>query len=88
LERSTVGRLFPIPGTVKLCESPSKAGGLPIRVTSSCYRCVMTTLPQGELSHDPQILRTIVHQNQANAGVYAAVLQGGTLRRGDPVRCE
>jgi hypothetical protein len=48
----------------------------------------MTTLAQGDLSRDPGILRAAVQHNQAKVGVYAAVVRGGTIRRGDPVRIE
>ncbi len=57
-----------------------------LRITGGCYRCVMTTLPQGDLPHDMGILRTIAQHNNAHAGVNAAVLQGGTIRSGDAVR--
>jgi len=57
-------------------------------VTGPCGRCVMTTLPQGDLPMDPGILRTAAQHNQVNVGVYAAVLRGGTIHRGDPVRIE
>jgi len=57
-------------------------------VTGPCPRCVMTTLPQGDLPKDPGILRAAAQHNQANVGVYAAVVQGGTIRRGDPIRVE
>ena len=46
----------------------------------------MTTLGQGDLPKDPGVLRTAAKWNDANVGVYASVLQGGTVRRGDPVR--
>ena len=59
-----------------------------LRITGPCPRCVMTTLPQGDLPKDPGILRTAAQHNQVNVGVYAAVLRGGTIRRGDPVRLE
>jgi hypothetical protein len=59
-----------------------------LNVTGPCARCVMTTLPQGDLPRDPGILRTAAQHNQVNVGVYAAVLRGGTIRRGDPVRLE
>ena len=57
-----------------------------LSITGPCPRCVMTTLPQGELPRDPGILRTTVEHNRGNVGVYAAVVRGGTIRRGDRVR--
>jgi uncharacterized protein len=59
-----------------------------LSITGPCGRCVMTTLPQGDLPKDAGILRTAVQQNQANVGVYASVLQGGKVRRGDTIRLE
>jgi len=59
-----------------------------IRVTGPCPRCVMTTLAQGDLPRDLGILRTAARENRAHVGVYAAVVQPGTIRRGDPVRLE
>jgi len=57
-----------------------------LRVTGPCGRCVMTTLAQGDLPKDVGILRTAAKYNQAQVGAYAAVLQGGVIRRGDAVR--
>jgi uncharacterized protein len=59
-----------------------------LNITGPCGRCVMTTLAQGDLSKDPGILRTAAQHNQVNVGVYAAVVRGGTIRRGDPVTIE
>jgi uncharacterized protein YcbX len=56
-----------------------------LRVTGPCTRCVMTTLPQGDLPKDAGILRTAAQHNQVNVGVYADVIAGGPIRRGDPV---
>ena len=59
-----------------------------LRIIRPCGRCVMTTLPQVDLPHDSGILRTAVRHNSGNVGVYATVLQGGTVRGGDGVRLE
>jgi uncharacterized protein len=59
-----------------------------LRVTGPCTRCVMTTLPQGDLPRDLGILRTTARYNQVHAGVYASVHKGGTIRRGHLVRIE
>lgn len=56
-----------------------------LSITGPCPRCVMTTLPQGDLPKDPGILRTAAQHNQVNVGVYASVLRGGRVRRGDAV---
>jgi uncharacterized protein YcbX len=59
-----------------------------LSITGPCPRCVMTTLAQGDLPRDVGILRTAAQHNHANVGVYASVLQGGKVRRGDSVRLE
>jgi uncharacterized protein len=56
-----------------------------IAVTDHCKRCVMTTLPQGDLAMDPAILHTVTMQNNTRAGIYAAVTRPGRIRVGDPV---
>lgn len=61
---------------------------LRLNITGPCPRCVMTTLPQGDLPADPGILRTAAQHNHVHVGVYAGVLRGGTIRCGDPVRLE
>ncbi len=62
--------------------------GVRLKIDLSCARCVMTTLAQGDLPKDPGILRTAARHNQVNVGVYASVLQGGKIRRGDSIRLE
>jgi uncharacterized protein YcbX len=59
-----------------------------LSITGPCARCVMTTLAQGDLPKEAGILRTAAQQNHANVGVYASVLQGGRVRRGDSVTLE
>jgi uncharacterized protein len=75
-ENAWVGHTLAIGDTIRL------------NVTGPCPRCVMTTLPQGDLPKDAGILRTAAQHNQASVGVYASVLRGGTIRRGDAVRLE
>lgn len=59
-----------------------------LKVVEPCTRCIMTTLPQGDLPKDAGILRTVARHNSSAVGVRMAVLQGGTVKRGDPVRVE
>ncbi|MFZ0345729.1 MAG: MOSC domain-containing protein [Nitrososphaeraceae archaeon] len=59
-----------------------------LRVTGPCTRCVMITLPQGDLPRDSGILKTVARFNQVNTGVYASVLRSGTIHRGDLARLE
>lgn len=59
-----------------------------LKIEKPCPRCVMPTLPQGEISKDLGILRTAVKHNQGNVGVYASVLQSGLVQSGDRVRIE
>jgi uncharacterized protein YcbX len=59
-----------------------------LKVIGPCTRCVMITLPQGDLPKDLGILRTVAKYNQVHAGVYASVHRGGTIRRGDIVQLE
>jgi uncharacterized protein len=72
-EDAWIGKVVAIGETVRL------------KITGSCPRCVMTTLPQGDLPKDVGILRAAAQHNHANVGVYASVLQGGRVRHGDSV---
>ncbi len=74
IENSWVGHTLAIGDEVRLS------------ITGPCGRCVMTTLAQGDLPKDPGILRTAAQHNRVQVGVYAAVVRGGTIRRGDSVR--
>ena len=73
VENSWVGREVAIGDSVRL------------RVFMATGRCVMTTLPQFDLPKDSGILRTAAQHNGAAVGVYAEVLSGGPVRRGDLV---
>jgi MOSC domain-containing protein len=59
-----------------------------LTVTGPCSRCVMTTLPQGDLPRDPGILRPAAAHNDAKVGIYGRVECGGWVCPGDPVRVE
>jgi hypothetical protein len=69
---------------------------LTLEVLIPCPRCVMTTLSQSDLPLDSGILRTVAQKNNVmiaplgqalpSVGVYAKVLTGGVVRRGDKVR--
>jgi hypothetical protein len=76
VENAWIGRTLAIGDAVRLS------------ISGPCPRCVMTTLPQADLPWDPGILRAAAQHNHANVGVYAAVLRGGQVRRGDAVRLE
>jgi len=76
VENAWIGQVLAIGDSVRLS------------VTGPCPRCVMTTLAQGDLPKDTGILRAAAQHNRANVGIYASVLEGGTVRRGDSVRLE
>ena len=75
-EKDWVGKVLCIGGEVKL------------KITIQCGRCVMTTLAQADLPKDVGILRTAAKHNNANVGIYASVLHGGKIRRGDTITLE
>jgi uncharacterized protein YcbX len=74
VENAWIGHLLSIGDAVRLS------------ITGPCPRCVMTTLPQSDLPKDTGVLRTAAQHNRANVGVYASVVQGGKVGRGDSVR--
>jgi uncharacterized protein len=59
-----------------------------LSITAPCTRCVMITLPQGDLPKDVGILSTVAKYNQVHVGVYASVHHGGTIHRGDSIHFE
>ena len=87
VENDWVGRVLAIGDEVRL------------RISDPTPRCSVPTLAQNDLPKDPQLLRTIVEHNTLPvpvldgeslpcAGVYAFVVRGGTVKRGDAVRVE
>ena len=59
-----------------------------LKITAPCTRCVVITLPQGDLPQDLGILRTVAKYNKVHVGVYASVQHGGIIHRGDIIRLE
>jgi len=69
------------------------AGEVSLKVIDTMVRCVMTTLPQGDLPNDPGILRTVADHHRVlmpavgrelpAVGVAVTVAAGGRLSRGD-----
>jgi len=48
-------------------------------------RCMMITLDPETAEKTPAILKRVAQAHEGMAGVYAAVLSEGTIRRGDPI---
>jgi len=61
-------------------------GNVLLKVTEPCPRCVMTTLPQGDLPRDIGILRTAVQKNDGHVGIYANIIQTGAIKCDDEIR--
>lgn len=59
-----------------------------LKVDTACPRCVVTTVAQGDLPQDLDILRTTIQHNDMIAGIRLSVKQGGMIRQGDPVWLE
>ena len=56
-----------------------------LAITDHFPRCIMTTLPQGDLPKDSGILRTAARHNEVHVGVYGEVRRAGRVQRGDTV---
>jgi uncharacterized protein YcbX len=59
---------------------------LRLRVEGGCPRCVITTLAQGDLPEELEILRATARHNRVTAGIRLSVIQPGPLALGDAVR--
>ncbi|MEM9257041.1 MAG: MOSC N-terminal beta barrel domain-containing protein [Pseudomonadota bacterium] len=60
-----------------------RIGEVVLEVVGECPRCSMTTHGFKDLPKDPGIMRALVGANDGNVGVYARVVDGGTVRVGD-----
>ncbi|HEV8573839.1 MAG TPA: MOSC N-terminal beta barrel domain-containing protein [Dehalococcoidia bacterium] len=73
-------------------------GDVSLKVIDTMVRCVMTTLPQGDLPNDPRILRTLADHHRVlmpalgrelpAVGVAVTVAGSGRIARGEEVRIE
>jgi uncharacterized protein YcbX len=70
----------------KWCGRELFIGGVRLRVDRPTLRCVMTTMAQPGLAFVPGILKTLEQLNGSRFGVYAEMLEVGTVRVGDEVR--
>jgi uncharacterized protein YcbX len=48
-------------------------------------RCMMITLNPDTAEKSPEVLKAVAQRHEGNAGLYAAVLTEGVVRKGDPV---
>ena len=56
-----------------------------VSVVARDTRCMMITLDPDTAEKTPAILKQVAQAHEAKAGVYAALLVEGTIRKGDPV---
>ena len=60
-------------------------GSVRLKIDSTCPRCSMTTHGFDDLPRDTQIMRKLVAHSEGNLGIYASVVQAGTVCAGDSV---
>jgi len=63
-----------------------KIGSVVLSIEMPCPRCIMTTHPIADIPKDPGIMRQLVTHNEGNLGVYARVVDPGTMRQGDTLQ--
>jgi uncharacterized protein len=62
-----------------------RIGDLVIKGELPTIRCAMPMHAQADLPRDPSVLRTIVREANQCLGVYASVIEAGSVGAGDPV---
>ena len=61
-------------------------GGTILQIEEATERCVMTTLAQQNLPKDPDIMREIASELEAQFGLYAKIIEPGSISIGDTVK--
>ncbi|WP_418937048.1 MOSC domain-containing protein [Metabacillus fastidiosus] len=57
-----------------------------LKIMQNTKRCIMTTLAQGDLPKDTNVLKSIVKHNEGSFGVYASVVKKGEIKIGDQIK--
>ena len=60
-------------------------GSVTLKIDTTCPRCAMTTHGFDDLPQDAQIMRKLVTNSEGNLGIYASVVQAGSVTAGDSV---
>jgi uncharacterized protein YcbX len=60
-------------------------GSVKLKIEMTCPRCSMTTHGFDDLPQDAQIMRKLVANSEGNLGIYASVLEAGTVSAGDSI---
>ena len=63
-----------------VCKTLMLSNGVQLKIIQPTKRYIMTTLLQGDLPQDSDVLRTLARQNSGNFGVYAEAIQPGWLQ--------
>ncbi|MBV1909535.1 MAG: MOSC domain-containing protein [Kangiellaceae bacterium] len=61
-------------------------GEVKLKVTHKTERCRMITLEQSELNHSPKILKEVFRRFGLNFGIYASVINPGSITLGSSVK--
>lgn len=65
-----------------------RIGTAKLKFEMACPRCIMTTHGFDDLPKDPRVMRTLVQANNGNLGIYASVVEAGTIAVGDSLILE
>ena len=60
-------------------------GSAKLKIEMTCPRCAMTTHGFDDLPRDTEVMRKLVANSEGNLGIYASVLQAGSVAAGDSV---